>query len=207
VPLDKEITGLSRDSSTHRSHRAAGSWLAALRESFSERRNTAPDLAGRLLLEIQEQENRLNQQVGSARQRVSVLADLRMRAAEFESTRQDLAMAIGRYKILERSFGQEGVPALLIEQALPEVETRANEILDRLSDGQMSVRFMTQTEYKDKKREDLRERLEIQISDGAGHRDYETYSGRSVPGKFRVRLALSQVWPLAKGSAPNVGDR
>ena len=68
----------------------------------------------------------------------------------------------------ERAFGKDGVPALLIEQALPQIEEKANDLLDRLSDGQMSIRFVTQAEYKDKKRDDLKETLDIQISDSAG---------------------------------------
>ncbi len=132
---------------------------------------------------------------------MAVLDDLRLRRAEFEATRQALALTIGRHKMLERGFGQDGVPALLIEQALPEVESRANEILDRLSDGQMSVRFMTQSEYKDKKRSDLKETLEIQIRDGAGRRDYEMYSGgEAFRVNFAVRLALSQVLAARKGA-------
>jgi hypothetical protein len=42
------------------------------------------------------------------------------------------------------------VPALLIEQALPEIESKANDTLARLSGGSMSVRFVTQAAYKDK---------------------------------------------------------
>jgi len=57
------------------------------------------------------------------------------------------------------------VPALLIEQALPQIEQKANDLLDRLSDGHMSIRFVTQAEYKDKKRDDLKETLDIQIID------------------------------------------
>ncbi|MFN2120070.1 MAG: SbcC/MukB-like Walker B domain-containing protein, partial [Anaerolineales bacterium] len=123
------------------------------------------------------------------------------RLAELEATRQDLAIDIGRHRMLERGFGKDGVPALLIEQALPEVETRANEILDRLSDGQMSIRFRTQSGYKDKKREDLRETLDILISDGAGQRDYEMYSGgEAFRVNFAIRLALSQVLAARKGA-------
>lgn len=162
-----------------------------------------PDLgrAERALFELQEQENRLNQEVGAARQKVAVLADLRARSAELESSRQSLALSIGRHKMLESAFGKDGVPALLIEQALPEVETRANEILDRLSDGRMSVHFETQTAYRDRKREDLRETLDIKISDGAGQRDYEMYSGgEAFRVNFAIRLALSQVLAGRKGA-------
>jgi exonuclease SbcC len=162
-----------------------------------------PDLAQveRLLFELQEQENRLNQDVGAARQKVAVLDGLRQRSAELVSARQSLALHIGRHRALESAFGKDGVQALLIEQALPEVETRANEILDRLSDGRMSVHFETQASYRDRKREDLKETLDIKISDGAGQRDYEMYSGgEAFRVNFAIRLALSQVLAGRKGA-------
>ena len=159
------------------------------------------DEAERALLDLQEQENRLNQEVGAARQKVSVLDELRKRKTDYSSEREALASQIGRHKTLERAFGKDGVPALLIEQALPQIESKANELLDRLSDGQMSIRFVTQAEYKDKKREDMKETLDIQISDAAGMRDYEMYSGgEAFRVNFAIRLALSEVLAQRKGA-------
>ena len=159
------------------------------------------DEAERALRDLQEQVNRLNQEVGAARQKVSVLDELRKRKADFSSTREALALQIAHHKTLERAFGKDGVPALLIEQALPEIESKANELLDRLSDGQMSIRFVTQAEYKDKKRDDLKETLDIQISDTAGLRDYEMYSGgEAFRVNFAIRLALSEVLAQRKGA-------
>jgi len=93
------------------------------------------------------------------------------------------------------------VPALLIEQALPEIEMKANEILGRLSDDTMHLHFETQAKYKDDKRKDLRETLDIQVSDGAGLRDYELFSGgESFRVNFAIRLALSEVLAQRKGA-------
>ncbi|MBI3737421.1 MAG: SMC family ATPase, partial [Chloroflexi bacterium] len=157
--------------------------------------------AERALFDMQEQENRLNQEVGAARQKVSVLDGLRARKADLGSAREVCALQVARHKTLERAFGKDGVPALLIEQALPQIESKANELLDRLSDGQMSIRFVTQAEYKDKKREDLKETLGIQISDAAGVRDYEMYSGgEAFRVNFAIRLALSEVLAQRKGA-------
>jgi len=163
----------------------------------------APDVDTAMdeLLRLQEQENRLTQEVGAARQKVDVLDDLRNRKSDYGLEREELQQEIARHKTLERAFGKDGVPALLIEQALPQIETRANELLDRLSDGQMSIRFVTQAEYKDKKREDLKETLDIQIGDAAGVRDYEMYSGgEAFRVNFAVRLALSEVLAQRKGA-------
>ena len=163
----------------------------------------APDLdeAERTLFAMQERENNLHQEVGAARQKVSVLEDLLARKAEFRSMHEELSFQIGQHKTLERAFGKDGIPALLIEQVLPEIEAKANELLDRLSNGQMSVRFITQAEYRDRKREDLKETLDIQISDSAGVRDYEMYSGgEAFRVNFAIRLALSEVLAQRKGA-------
>ena len=163
----------------------------------------APDQRAveRELLAIQEGENRLRLEVGAARQKVTVLEDLKVRRTTLESQREELARLEGRYRQLERAFGKDGVPALLIEQALPEIEDKANEILDRLSGGNMSVRFVTQAAFKDKRRDDLKETLDIQISDEVGTRDYEMFSGgEAFRVNFAIRLALSEILAQRAGA-------
>jgi DNA repair protein SbcC/Rad50 len=163
----------------------------------------APDLdeAERELFRLREAENKTRSELGGAQQRVDVLDTQRARKSTFEKACDEIQKQIGRHRTLERAFGKDGVPALLIEQALPQIEDKANELLDRLSDGQMSIRFATQTEYKDKKRDDLRETLEIQISDPAGIRNYEMYSGgEAFRVDFAIRLALSKILAQRKGA-------
>ena len=163
----------------------------------------APDTltAERKMLELQEQENQVRMELGMAQQNVSVLDTLTQRKQEIEAEREDYAKQISDYRQLERAFGKDGVPAMLIEQALPQIESKANEVLERLSGGSMSIRFITQQAYKDSKREDLRETLEIQISDTAGIRDYEMYSGgEAFRINFAIRLALSEVLAQRAGA-------
>lgn len=153
------------------------------------------------LFEVREDENRVRDEAGAARQRVEVLSTLRARKTDYDSRREELNQEILQHKSLERAFGKDGVPALLIEQALPQIEQKANDLLDRLSDGQMSIRFVTQAEYKDKKRDDLKETLDIQISDSSGTRDYEMYSGgEAFRVNFAIRLALSEILAQRKGA-------
>lgn len=203
-PIEDEIQNLETEIANRESevetqqkeHDEAVAFLAA-----SEAQAPDVDAAMDELMRLQEQENRLTQEVGAARQKVDVLADLKKRKADYIEGREKLQHEIARHKTLERAFGKDGVPALLIEQALPQIETRANELLDRLSDGQMSIRFVTQAEYKDKRREDLKETLDIQISDAAGVRDYEMYSGgEAFRVNFAIRLALSEVLAQRKGA-------
>ena len=127
-------------------------------------------------------------------QEVAVLETQRKRKAELGGQIEDLNRQITRLKLLETAFGKDGIPAMLIEQALPEIESQANEILDRLSDGRMSLSFETEKEYKDKKRDDKKPTLDILISDSAGRREYELFSGgEAFRINFAIRLALSRV--------------
>jgi exonuclease SbcC len=203
-PLDEEIKGL-------RTQLAALQTEVAAQEKKYTEAKTALDLAETdapdenaayaELLEMQEKENQLRDEVGAARQKVEVLADLKIRKSDFSAQREALARQIARYKKLERAFGRDGVPALLIEQALPEIEEKANNLLDRLSKGQMSIRFVTQAAYKDAKRADLKETLDIRISDSAGVRDYEMFSGgEAFRVNFAIRIALSQTLSRRKGA-------
>ena len=195
--LDSQISNLQAETSRQQEeHDNAAAALAAAEAQ-------APDLyaAERDLLALQEQENRLRMEVGAARQKVLVLDDLKARRRNLETQREELARLVGQYKQLERAFGKDGVPALLIEQALPQIESKANEMLDRLSGGSMTVRFITQAAYKEKRRDDLKETLDIQISDGAGTRDYEMYSGgEAFRVNFAIRLALSEVLAQRAGA-------
>ena len=157
--------------------------------------------AERELFRVREEENKVRSELGGAQQRVDILKTQRARKKDFEKEREELRKQIARHKTLERAFGKDGVPALLIEQALPQIEEKANDLLDRLSDGQMSIRFVTQAEYKDKKRDDLKETLDIQISDSAGVRNYEMYSGgEAFRVNFALRLALAEILAQRKGA-------
>jgi exonuclease SbcC len=196
-PLRREITSLQAqidEAGEEIAKRQAE--LAAARQQLEAQSSGLPELPAlrQELAEMKEREARLISEAGAARQRVQVLDTLRQRQAEFTARRIELTRQTARLKMLERAFGKDGVQALLIEEALPEIETQANDILDRLSGGNMSVYFATQKEYKDEKRDDKRETLDILIRDGAAERAYELFSGgEAFRVDFAIRLALSRV--------------
>jgi exonuclease SbcC len=202
APLEREIGDLQKELASRREE------VVRQREEYARAvdalaKTPPPDLvsAENQLLNLQEQENRLRMEVGAARQKVLVLDDLKTRRQALDEERLALRNQVGQYRQLERAFGKDGVPALLIEQALPQIESKANEVLDRLSQGTMAVRFVTQAAYKDKRRDDLKETLDIQISDGAGMRDYEMFSGgEAFRVNFAIRLALSEVLAQRAGA-------
>lgn len=181
----------------------AGKMFGEAEKVLAESESGAPNLqeAEDKLLAMREDENNARQELGAARQRVEVLATLRSRRADYDLQREEINQNIVRHRTLERAFGKDGVQALLIEQALPQIQQKANDILERLSDGAMTIQFATQAEYKDKKRDDLKETLDIQISDSSGARDYEMYSGgEAFRVNFAIRLALSEILAQRKGA-------
>lgn len=151
------------------------------------------------LLEAQSQENDIRLQVGGAQQRLQALETQKARKTEIESEIDTFNHRIVQLKLLEGAFGKDGIPALLIEQSIPEIETQANSILERLSHNEMSVNFETERAYADNRREDKRQTLDIVVRDSAGTRPYELYSGgEAFRVNFAIRLALSRM--LAKRS-------
>jgi exonuclease SbcC len=202
--IDSELANLKLEIENHEAEIVTlEAEYSAARTNLKAAEAGVPDLdaAERELFRLREAENKTRSELGGAEQRVTVLETLRTRRASYEKECEEFQKLIARYRTLERAFGKDGVPALLIEQALPQIEDKANELLDRLSDGHMSIRFVTQTEYKDKRRDDLRETLDIQISDTAGIRNYEMYSGgEAFRVNFAVRLALSKILAQRKGA-------
>ena len=105
------------------------------------------------------------------------------------------------YKHLRAAFGRHGIPSLIIEETLPGIEERANELLDQLTEGRMHVHLDT---LKDKKTGGTRETLDIIITDEQGvPRPYETFSGgEAFRVNFALRIALSRL--LAERSGVSV---
>lgn len=149
---------------------------------------------------LREQQIDANRKVGSAQQRVAVLDDLGQSQITLRADRVTLTERIQQLKQLEKACGRDGIQALLIEQALPTIEENANELLDRLSDGQMRVGFQTQRALKSKQKE-LRETLDIHITDNSGERSYENFSGgEQFRINFAIRLALSKLLAQRAGA-------
>jgi DNA repair protein SbcC/Rad50 len=148
---------------------------------------------------LREAEIAANRRVGAAQQKLAVLDDLRRQRKVLQAERAAVSQRIQRLKLLEKACGRDGVQALLIEQALPEIEEDANELLDRLTGGQMRVTFETQRQLKSQDK--LAETLDIRIGDGVGERPYENFSGgEQFRVNFAIRLALSRILARRAGA-------
>jgi len=101
---------------------------------------------------------------------------------------------------LTQAFGKKGVQALIIENAIPELEDETNRLLERLTDGDMHLYFETLKEAKSKKDTPI-ETLEIKVSDNLGTRPLEMYSGgEGFRAAFALRIALSKLLARRAGA-------
>lgn len=143
----------------------------------------------------------VNQRIGELQQVIKTIAEQQVKLKEIKDQEKDNTDLHQKYSMLHEAFSKKGVPALLVEQALPQIEAKANQLLGRLSDGQMAVHFITQKAYSDSSRDDMKETLDIEIQDQAGIRDYEMYSGgESFRINFAIRMALSNVLANRSGA-------
>ncbi|HYF66116.1 MAG TPA: AAA family ATPase [Herpetosiphonaceae bacterium] len=123
---------------------------------------------------------------------------LQLKAKESEYSKRISEREI--YAELVKAFGKKGIQAMLIETAIPELEREANELLGRMTDNQMHMRFETQRETK---KGDTSETLEIHIADEQGTRRYDLYSGgEAFRINFAIRIALSKM--LARRAGANL---
>lgn len=128
-----------------------------------------------------QEEATLRERLSAAKAASEEAAGFRDQIKQFE-TRSRLLAILGNPR--DGAFSKGGIPALLIDQAIPALQDAANDILTALSGGQMAVELRTQRETAAK---GLAETLDIIVSDQQGPRLYETFSGGEA---MRVDLAL-----------------
>jgi exonuclease SbcC len=136
--------------------------------------------------------------LGAAQQRLEACKSLERQMADKLERRDELATAQSIYDELRTAFGVKGVPAMVIEAAVPEIEVEANRLLARMTGGRMHVRFDTQRETL---AGEVRETLEIKIADELGTRPYENYSGgEQFRVNFAIRIGLSKLLARRAGA-------
>ena len=131
-------------------------------------------------------------QVGSVQEKLDRCAVLERARAEKLKLKESVAKEQRIYEELALAFGKKGIQAMLIENALPELEEEANSLLARMTDNRMSLKIESQRSLKS--REGEAETLDIVIGDELGTRRYEMYSGgEAFRIDFALRIALSKL--------------
>ena len=107
----------------------------------------------------------------------------------------------GLYQELALAFGKNGIQALIIEDAIPQLDSDANELLARLTDNRMSLRLELGEGRRVRGLGAPSEELRINIADEMGTRAYETFSGgEAFRINFALRIALSRLLARRSGA-------
>jgi exonuclease SbcC len=164
-----------------------------LRERLQDARTVEAELQ-----RVRGEEATARQRLGAAQQSLEACKGLERQRDDKRKRRDTLAEEQSIYDDLRTAFGVKGVPAMIIEAAVPEIEAEANRLLARMTGGRMHVRFDTQRETQ---AGEVRETLEIKIADELGTREYSLYSGgEAFRVNFAIRIALSRLLARRAGA-------
>ncbi|MBI2774662.1 SMC family ATPase [Candidatus Dependentiae bacterium] len=148
---------------------------------------------------IQQEKERLLEQKGQLAHQLKTCATLKKEMREHIEKKKELSAIIDEYQIIGTAFGKEGIQALLIEDALPEIEYEANLLLAELTHNQAHIIIDS---LRDLKKGGTKETLEIKISDPLGIRPYEMFSGgEAFRIDFALRIAISKLLARRAGTS------
>lgn len=169
-----------------------------VRADESESRLRAASLTQEDVDRLRLEKRLADERVGGARQKLTALEAFEKQRVARLKERERMVDDLGLYEDLREAFSKRGVPAMIIETVVPELERSANELLGRMTDGRMRVRIETQRETK---AGELREALDIIISDELGTRSYDLYSGgEAFRINFAIRIAISRLLARRAGA-------
>lgn len=138
---------------------------------------------------------------GQTLQQISTCEHERARRVQVCAALEKAILERGYYDDLALAFGKKGIQAMIIEGAIPEIEREANDVLARMTDGRLNVKFETQRSSR--AGDNTIETLDIKIADELGVRSLELYSGgEAFRVNFAIRIALSKL--LAKRAGARI---
>ena len=144
--------------------------------------------------------DRILPQLGATQQQLIQFDALEKKQSETQENLQQARRQLQVYRELAVAYGCNGIPALVIENVLPELEAEANQLLSRLTNNQLHLQFVTQRSGRSSNK--TIDTLDILIADPRGTRPYETYSGgEAFRINFAIRLALSRLLAQRSGAS------
>jgi DNA repair protein SbcC/Rad50 len=148
--------------------------------------------------ECSEIRDKLHSRFGGLMQQLEHLGRMEKERMEIRRHIRQQSGQKGLYDELVEAFGPNGAPALIIENAVPEIQNEANRIVDRLTAGRTRIAIESQRE---KKTGGAIETLDIKIGDEIGTRQYEMYSGgEAFRTDLAIRIALSRLLARRAGT-------
>lgn len=149
--------------------------------------------------ELRTQKEKILEERGKIVQQCALLIKLEQDAKEHQTTKTNLDAMIDDYQAIAAATSKDGIQALLIEDALPEIEEEANRLLSKLTNNQAHIIIES---LRDLKKGGAKETLDIKISDPAGIRPYELFSGgEAFRIDFALRIAISKLLARRAGTS------
>lgn len=141
---------------------------------------------------------RLNEEVGALRQKLEELNQREREKVELEQRLAQLSEEKRDYELLAEAFGRNGIPQMILRNAVQWLDREANRLLTQLTHGRMHLRFELEIP---KDSGGQKETLAIIIADDLGDRPYELYSGgEKFRIDFAVRVALARLLSYRAGA-------
>ena len=141
----------------------------------------------------------LLQKKGSLENKKTRFSQLKKEQKDRKKEIEKISEEASEYQMLSHMFGKDGIQALLIEQAIPEIEQEANALLSSLTDNRAQIFIES---LRDLKKGGVKESLDIHISDPSGIRPYEMFSGgEAFRIDFALRIAISKLLARRAGTA------
>ncbi len=158
-------------------------------------------VASQRAAELESRKTALGETIGGLRERIARSARLEKEVAELAKRRGENARDLSIYDDLVRAFGKNGIQALVIETAIPQISAEASALLGHLSDGRMSLRLDLTAGRRERRTGQPAEQLDIRVADEMGTRSYETFSGgEAFRINFALRIALSKLLASRSGA-------
>lgn len=144
--------------------------------------------------QLQEAAQRAAMTLGGLRKQLEEAGEKLKQAEELQQQVNTLAGTAAGYEELKKAFSQDGIPHNIIRSIIPIFEATATNILGQMSQGRMSVEFVTEKVLKSNSKKEVTT-LDIIINDSdTGRLPYMSRSGgERVKAALSVILALSEI--------------
>ena len=177
------------------------------RSALTQELKALPDLEGQLaqarssLNQARDNQGKAQVEHGVLQSQLRTLAEMEAEVRVHEQARRRVERDKNIYDELAAAFGRNGIQALIIETAMPQLQEDTNEILGRLTENRLFLKLELREGRRDSRTGLPSEALEIMISDEVGTRSYETFSGgEAFRIDFALRIALSKLLARRSGA-------
>lgn len=151
---------------------------------------------------VVEERNEVSYTVGGLTQKVKELEETTARKTELLAEAERITVQVSILESLYKSFGRNGIQAIIIDNVIEELTRMANEWLNEFCYESTHIRFITQ---KQDVKGGWKETLEIEIITPSGACDFESLSGgEAFRVAFAIRLALAQIQARRMGGETQI---